>query len=450
MSTDSGGAPAPPVSELNKTFWKDEFVHDKMASGVPMDQDTIEVENIGSQVEVRSMETLDTEEGIHSERINIQTEEPKALTIIEDEPFYYTGQDQTPYQVYVESIDKNIGQLRDMAFGSLLMKAKVEGVKVIERRGRNRLAVEFSSMTAANLFLKSSFIKNNELRAFIPRHLISCKGIIRRIDPNLSDEFILENIKTSTGRDVLQVKRMKRKKDSEDSTEIEYVNTASVIVTFRGKSLPNYITLCYNVRAPEPYVIPVIQCFKCCRYGHVQQQCRSAARCPACSKNHNLSECPNSQSPVCISCRGPHLSTERYIKTSQRTCPEFNKQKKIKELMASYNYSFYEASKISLGGNETGRTFRLNDDEIFPRLGPITPPPQIEVDNISFPPSRRKNLTFSKTVQSNKRPQEKASSFHSHLLNTPNGRVPENPTKRLRSNEHAGSSQEEQPDDRMD
>ncbi|KAI4465072.1 hypothetical protein MML48_3g00020628 [Holotrichia oblita] len=241
MSTDSGGAPAPPVSELNKTFWKDEFVHDKMASGVPMDQDTIEVENIGSQVEVRSMETLDTEEGIHSERINIQTEEPKALTIIEDEPFYYTGQDQTPYQVYVESIDKNIGQLRDMAFGSLLMKAKVEGVKVIERRGRNRLAVEFSSMTAANLFLKSSFIKNNELRAFTPRHLISCKGIIRRIDPNLSDEFILENIKTSTGRDVLQVKRMKRKKDSEDSTEIEYVNTASVIVTFRGKSLPNYI-----------------------------------------------------------------------------------------------------------------------------------------------------------------------------------------------------------------
>lgn len=315
----------------------------------------------------------------------------------------------------------------------MLMKNKVEGITKLEKKGRNRVSIEFTNMKLANSFLDSSFAVNNKFRQFIPRHLISCKGIIREVDPNLSEGTILENIKTDSGRNVIQVKRIKRKK-IDDFQNTSYVNTASIVVTFKGKSLPKFVSLFYNVRVPELYISPVIQCFNCARYGHTKTQCKSLPRCPACSKDHLLECCPVKNSPSCLFCKGNHYSTELNTRLSERVCPEFTKQKKIKSLMASYNFSFYEASKICSDHSTRNKpSLQLNDDGNFPSLArssinltSISEPSVSVVDSI-----KKRSFNFSKAVTPNKRPISPSLNFYSNnLLMNPNGRLSESSSKR--------------------
>ncbi|KAK9680995.1 hypothetical protein QE152_g38654 [Popillia japonica] len=150
--------------------------------------------------------------------------------------------DLPPYQVYIESKGKNIGQLRDMAIENLLLNSRVEGVKRVDTRGRNRVAIKFLNLKAANKFLASDFLEKNKYDGFIPNHLVSCKCVIRNIDTNIYEEFLQENLKAESNRSVIAVKRIRRKVQMFDQ-KANMVNTASVIVTFRGKSLPKFATI---------------------------------------------------------------------------------------------------------------------------------------------------------------------------------------------------------------
>ncbi|KAI4470819.1 cell division protein kinase [Holotrichia oblita] len=340
--------------------------------------------------------------------------------------------DLPPYQVYIESLDKNIGQLRDMALGNLLIKNKVERIKRVDKKGRNRVSIEFSNLKAANSFLSSDFLERNNYEGYIPRHLVSCKGVIRNIDTNITEEFLLKNIKVESERPIIAVRRIKRKVQAEDQ-KINMVNTASVVVTFRGKSLPKSLSICYNFRQVEPYIAPVIQCFGCCRYGHIKAQCRSAIRCPACYDKHSLSSCPNKDNPTCHFCEGNHLSTEEGISFNKRGCPEFLNQKKINELMAAYNYSYFEASKLC--DNSVRKSFnRLNDDHDFPLLNQESSVDSFIPRSNVYSSPKKNNFTFTKTIPVKKRILDKNENFYNNnLLVNPNGRQTELPNKRVRS-----------------
>lgn len=343
----------------------------------------------------------------------------------------FISTDVMPFTVYIESNDKNIGQLRDMYVGKLLFQNGIEGVSKIARKGRNRVGVEFSSLKQANNFLNSEFPKKNNLKAFIPQHLISCKGIIREIDPSLSVESILKNIKASNNCPVLGVQRMLRKKEIDG--KVQFVNTASVIISFRGKNLPQYVTLFYNVRVPEAYVAPVIQCSNCCRYGHLSKQCRSNVRCPACSDNHELSSCPARDNPACVFCKGDHFSNESNTRLSNRVCPEFHLQKEIKVHMARYNCSVYEASmacrKNNLGSPELNRNLIVSDSN-FPALVteeeyPISQLLSSQISTNRLPPVR-KHFSFSKVL--NKKPSQQTkrkSDYNEDYILYKNGRIPD-------------------------
>ncbi|KAI4455374.1 atp-dependent dna helicase [Holotrichia oblita] len=335
-------------------------------------------------------------------------------------------------KVYIESLDKNIGQLRDMALGNLLIKNKVEGIKRVDKRGRNRVSIEFSNLKAANSFLSSDFLERNNYEGYIPRHLVCCKGVIRNIDTNITEEFLLKNIKVESERPIIAVRRIKRKVQAEDQ-KINMVNTASVVVTFRGKSLPKSLSICYNFRQVEPYIAPVIKCFGCCRYGHIKAQCRSAIRCPSCYDKHSLSSCPNKDNPTCHFCEGNHLSTEEGISFNKRVCPESLNQKKIKELMAAYNYSYFEASKLC--DNSVRKSFnRLNDDHDFPLLNQESSVDSFISRSNVYSSPKKNNFTFTKTIPVKKRILDKNENFYNNnLLVNPNGRQTELPNKRVRS-----------------
>ncbi|KAI8431675.1 hypothetical protein MSG28_016154 [Choristoneura fumiferana] len=89
----------------------------------------------------------------------------------------------------------------------------------------------------------------------------------------------------------------------------------------------------------DNYKLPTIQCHKCCRFGHVKDQCRSNPRCAKCAQNHATSDCTVPDSDVtCLYCSGPHTATDN-------RCPEFSRQKSIKTVMSIENIGYVEAAR---------------------------------------------------------------------------------------------------------
>ncbi|KAK9712741.1 Endonuclease-reverse transcriptase [Popillia japonica] len=162
-------------------------------------------------------------------------------------------------------------------------------------------------------------------------------GIIKYVDTSLSEKELLELISPVFGEiiEVLSVKRFTKKIDSD-----KYLPTSTIMVTFRGQKLPSQVAICKVACAVEPYVQRVIQCFNCLRYGHVSKQCRSEIRCKKCGDNHHSDKCQSFTPLACIFCKGSHNATDHKI------CPEYKKQRAIKQLMATENISYKDAKIV--------------------------------------------------------------------------------------------------------
>ena len=60
------------------------------------------------------------------------------------------------------------------------------------------------------------------------------------------------------------------------------------------------------------YVLPVRQCSRCYRFGHVKTNCKSEPRCLKCGEQHAISENDTCMKPVrCANCLGPHQADDK-------------------------------------------------------------------------------------------------------------------------------------------
>ena len=251
--------------------------------------------------------------------------------------------DAGPFIIMLESLNQNIGNLHPMSIGRLLLLEHKELDKFIQSitaAGKNRVKIIFKTAYHANILLSSKIIEQKEIRAYIPQYLTKRLGVIRGVDFSLTDDDIKSMISPLTGQffTVLDAQRLKRKIIVEGK-EPEYKPTGSIKVTFKGQRLPSSISLCKVICTVEPFIHRVVQCFNCLRYGHISKQCKSKVRCDKCGNEHNTTECPSASPPSCIFCKGGHTSTNRTV------CPEFQKQKNIKSLMANENISYRDAAK---------------------------------------------------------------------------------------------------------
>lgn len=249
----------------------------------------------------------------------------------------YCYLDLPPFIVIVESngnedeSEKNLGNLHPMALGRILKNNEITGIETITRKGKNRLGIEFNKFNLANEFINNNIIKSNKWKVTIPVSLVTVKGIVKGIDKNISMEEIIQE--TETQRTILSARRLNRKFKTD--TGIDYIPSETVVITFKGKILPQYIKLHYCRRKIEVYISPVMQCKNCWRFGHLIKQCRSKIRCPKCSEEHEGKDCTELK-PECIFCKKDHMAYDK-------NCPEFKRQKNIKEYMVFENKSYYEA-----------------------------------------------------------------------------------------------------------
>lgn len=279
---------------------------------------------------------------------------------------YSTG-DLGPFFVYVEHSNKNIGRLFPVRvghylFNNLNFKNKVTDIKSI---GLNRVKVIFKDYITANLLVNHDIMKSNNLIAYIPKFFTHKKGVIKMID-TFFDENYLKNAIVSS-KEIVEVQRLKRRVVDPDGN-VKFIPRQIIVVTFLGNSVPLNVQInCCNFIV-EPYIYPVVQCFKCLRYGHTSKQCKSSDnKCRKCSKTHTNNETCESELPFCIYCKtNDHSSVTKL-------CPMYTKQYNIKKLMALENTSFKEAETLVNNPSyskivSNNRFAILNDINNFPPL----------------------------------------------------------------------------------
>ncbi|KAJ8919750.1 hypothetical protein NQ315_006279 [Exocentrus adspersus] len=192
---------------------------------------------------------------------------------------------------------------------------------------------------------------------FIPANNVTCKGIVRFVDKNISDEELLNYTKCKNANmRIMEVRRLNRKVNENNS--IKYLPTGSVCFTFSGKILPKEVNI-YNLgMRVEPYIMPVVMCFNCLRYGHTKNQCRGKTRCMNCSTIHEM---PCQNAIKCFHCEGGHISINK-------NCPEYQRQRRIKEIMSLDNISYYDAQNLVPKSSNVAYNPPLFKSSEFPAL----------------------------------------------------------------------------------
>ncbi|KAG5866739.1 hypothetical protein JTB14_003907 [Gonioctena quinquepunctata] len=279
--------------------------------------------------------------------------------------------------------------------------------------------ITFKKIQEANKLLEDNhFLSSHKFRASIPNNIITSEAIIKDIDISLTKEEILDNLKTLDNKKILHVRRPKKKINNSEDENIQFRDIPVILVTFRGKIPPAKVYMYSCSFTTRNYYSPVIQCHNCLRYGHTKNLCKGKIRCPKCAGDHDRESC-KSNSMSCLFCGEDHLTNEPNVSFTKRVCPEFHRQKSIKQLMGEKNLSFFEASKLIPSirppppkESHNNYSFNIinypelpeNDKIIFPLQNERTPLRQIIPQgynkmvkyNKENPPQLRKELRTSK------------------------------------------------------
>lgn len=333
----------------------------------------------------------------------------------------YSNTDKGPYELFVESSKDNLGNYSFLSIAKNILNLKLEGIKDIKKRGKNRIGIVVDSGQRANELIVNNSFKQLGLEAYIPYNRTSVKGVVKYVDKNFTEEELLQFTKVDNREiKIREVKRITIR--DRRSTEIKYVPSLSVIFTFTGINIPREVKICGIPFRVVPYIGPVLQCFNCLLYGHTKKRCKGKMKCNTCSKHQHEGSCDK----YCIFCR----STEH--SSIEKKCPEFERQKTIKYTMAVENITYYEAMEKFPRPNKEF----YNRSEDFPSLHKYNPPNQITIPErrLAIPVTPRhstyKEAMSPSTSDKRKRKIPRINSFdreeENSILIAPNGRWPTN------------------------
>ncbi|XP_072403146.1 uncharacterized protein [Diabrotica undecimpunctata] len=203
------------------------------------------------------------------------------------------------------------------------------------------------------------------------------KGIIHDVDTRYDTDYLKKHIDSSVK--ITDIKRMHRKVDKDGKTE--YVPRRNIIVIFEGNVLPTHVVVNFVYLPVERFVGRVIQCYKCLKFGHISKQCKGTQEfCIRCAEIKNDSHICDTKKTFCIHCKSKdHISISK-------SCPVYEEQKKIKNIMLDQKISFLEAKRFkesSFSEFVSNNKFSIlsNLEENFPKL------PNVSDDDMSSHPT---------------------------------------------------------------
>lgn len=278
------------------------------------------------------------------------------------------------YRVIIQKkrIENQRPSISQLKIGDILYRKMKIGENIVETKkiGRNRIIAICRNCETANLLVESEELKTDH-EVFVPFSFISRAAVVRNIDVEYSEEELKDELESGQYK-ILSVNRMRRRMFKDGI--ITFGMSESVKIFFEGCEFPRAVYL-WGVRLEcEPFMPPLIQCYRCLRYNHTTRQCKGAKVCKVCGSKDEQHEC-NSPVESCINCRGLH-------KADSMDCPEKKRQKTIKEMMAFQNLSLMEATAMMPRVNQrdtfsvvTSNRFQLLDNYggMFPEIGQSRP-----------------------------------------------------------------------------
>ncbi|KAL3280510.1 hypothetical protein HHI36_024326 [Cryptolaemus montrouzieri] len=241
-----------------------------------------ELEALKNQASIDNDASLINEINLLSQSINQQPPVKKPMN------FKYKSTDKGPYTVIVESIQKNIGNLNPMNIGKIIYTNNYNNLYIvsINRKGLKRVGIQFSTANQANDFIEKNHFNKTEYEVYIPARMVTVMGIVRDVGTQITEDDIVNygrGINPNTK--IVRVRRFNRR--IQEGDQVKYVPTNTCLLTF--------------------------------------------------ADSHE-DEKPCDSSPCCIYCKNEHYATDRQ-------CSEYKRQMKIREVLAYYNVSFYEANQ---------------------------------------------------------------------------------------------------------
>ncbi|XP_069365320.1 uncharacterized protein [Maniola hyperantus] len=207
-------------------------------------------------------------------------------------------------------------------------------------------------------------------------------GIIRGVDLDLSSEEIAKSIECPNEIELLSIMRLDRRSDTAVNG---WTPSECVRLCFRGKQLPQYISVDGLKINIEPYIFRVSQCSKCWRLGHILRRCPSfKVICPKCGGNHD--NCTTT-TYKCVNCNGNHMAMSK-------TCPSYLKERKLREIMAELNCTYKKALSVYV-------PLRPERPPNMPDCpsSPILPTTSYTSANINKPPASSDTSTYAHVVK---------------------------------------------------
>ncbi|XP_076396740.1 uncharacterized protein LOC143265934 [Megachile rotundata] len=132
---------------------------------------------------------------------------------------------------------------------SLLNMAKIVsdlnmGAEELLPRGFQRAEIKFKSAKQANEFVQQCSLDDMGLRAYIPKHLLERKGVIKGFDIDLDPNDLITH--SSSPCNIKMVKRLNKRRINKEAGKTEWVPSQTVLLTFEGTTLPNFVKV-YNL-----------------------------------------------------------------------------------------------------------------------------------------------------------------------------------------------------------
>lgn len=189
------------------------------------------------------------------------------------------------------------------------------------------LMLELCDLAHYNKLPKLVTIGTNPVSVTPHRSINTVRGVISDQDLlEITEEELLEGWKEEN---VINVQRIKLRRDDKE------IATKHIILTFSMSNLPGFIETGYIKIRVRPYIPNPRRCFKCQRFGHTSQICRSQLTCAKCGvKDHSADDCQGELH--CANCDGGHPAYSR-------SCPKWKQEKDIIALKVKQNILFKEA-----------------------------------------------------------------------------------------------------------
>lgn len=283
----------------------------------------------------------------------------------------YDKDDKGPFLVYIDLNDapaengkrKPLNQIR---LGSTLNTIGARDITAIKKIGYRRCKVIFSSFKSANWIVLNENLKNYELSARILPSFLMKFGLVFGVPTELTDAQLSDMVEYNPDFPVRSIERVFRK----DRSTGELIATTRVKIGFKSAHVPDEIKFGYAIMDCKYYIPNIRQCFKCQKFGHQAEHCKSNQVCINCGGPHSKNECANSFK-CCANCGGSHAANDR-------NCIMRERYMKIHKIMVLQNLNFKEAEK-----KFTVPEFQYLPDD-FPALSNkrVLPTTQEQVNNI--------------------------------------------------------------------